>query len=56
MGLDGKGEDDAEIGENRGWMDLELEGDDGEIQNVIEYLRERDVEVTITEGEPGVGG
>ncbi len=37
----------AEIGEDRGWMDLELEGADPEIERVIEYLREREVEVEL---------
>ena len=38
----------ADIGEERGWMDLELDGDAEEILRVIEYLRERGVEVTVT--------
>lgn len=40
----------AEIGEDRGWMDLELEGDDVEIERVVGYLRERGVEVALKEG------
>ncbi len=35
----------AEIGEDRGWMDLELEGNDEELDRVVSYLRERGVEV-----------
>ncbi|MAE77738.1 MAG: FeS-binding protein [Planctomycetes bacterium] len=37
----------AEIGEERGWMDLELEGEDSEIERVVEYLREREVDVEL---------
>jgi hypothetical protein len=35
----------AEIGEESGWMDLELEGIEGEIERVVEYLRSRGVGV-----------
>ena len=35
----------AEIEEDHGWMDLELEGDASEIDRVVAYLRDRGVEV-----------
>ncbi|MCA8971526.1 MAG: NIL domain-containing protein [Planctomycetes bacterium] len=44
----------AEIGDDRGWMDLELEGDQGEIDRVVEYLRSRGVEVDVH--HPGDSG
>lgn len=48
----------AEIGEDRGWMDLELEGTDEEIERVVAYLRERGVDVAVssTEEKGNVGG
>ena len=35
----------AEIGDEKGWMDIELEGSAEEVERVVEYLRERGVEV-----------
>ena len=41
----------AEIGEDRGWMDLELEGADDEIERVVHYLRSRGVDVDVKNGQ-----
>lgn len=41
----------AEIGDLHGWMDLELHGDDAEIERVVTYLKERGVEVEQSGGQ-----
>lgn len=41
----------AVIAEDHGNMDIELVGEEDEIQRVIEYLRDRGVEVEVEESE-----
>ena len=41
----------ANVTHDAGWMDLQIEGTDEEIERVIVYLQERDVRVDPIEGD-----
>ncbi|MDQ3812548.1 MAG: NIL domain-containing protein [Armatimonadota bacterium] len=41
----------ANVEPDTGWMDLQLEGSDAEIERVIDYLEERGVRVDPIEGD-----
>ena len=37
--------------EKAGWMDLEMSGEDSDIDKAIDYLKERDIKVNPIEGD-----
>lgn len=41
----------ADMSEKDGWMDLEISGEDSDIDKAIDYLKERDIKVNPIEGD-----